>query len=63
MRTVPAFRPTSHEITIESASTEKKIVLVNAEIGNLHFQLTCFLNLTRLPYSEAREISCVPGHR
>ena len=41
-----ASASTSHEITIESASTEKKIVLVNAEIGNLHFQLTCFLNLT-----------------
>jgi hypothetical protein len=41
-----AFASTSHEITIESVSTEKKSMLVNAEIGNLRFQLMCFLNLT-----------------
>jgi len=38
------FASTKHQIAVFSASTQKSVVLVNAGVGNTHFQLECFLS-------------------
>jgi hypothetical protein len=38
------FASTRHEITVEGASTQKKVALVNAVVGNTRFELTCDLS-------------------
>jgi hypothetical protein len=35
------FASTKREITVKSASTQKKVILLNAEVGRVHFQLSC----------------------
>jgi hypothetical protein len=38
------FASIRHEITVKSASSQQNLALVNAEIGSIHFQLSCVLS-------------------